>query len=292
VAQTIEREQIVDEATSVLDARKLKRLHLPPRPPKVTIYNPRHVRATVLFSGTPYIVEPRSEFEVLGHYEPARDEDGNILEARAILRVAAQDVAEHICAEDQYGSDGFCILSGLSPEERERAKQQADAHWDSLYIDRVNQEIEGWETFVRAVRESGGTIPRRPRRLDHLYAFRRSMNIEVHRAHVCPVCAEELAEQALLVKHIEMEHPDTGVSEALDILAKGAEAKPAVVLPKPDVQAAPPRGNDAQLRGRALFDVAQKAKLSMTVADRKGLQAGDPDVMRDIQARLKRADKK
>jgi hypothetical protein len=294
VAQAVERDTIVDEAEARLDARKLKRLHLPPRYPRVTLYNPRHVRATVLFSGTPYIVDPRSEFDVRGHYEPTRDEDGNILETRATLKVAAQEVAEFICADDQYGGDGFCILSGLSPEQKQAAKKKADDHWDALWIGRVNDEIEGWETFVRAVREAGGQIPKRPKRLDQLYGFRRSMKIETRRAFVCPVCAEEVDTQELLAAHIEDEHPDTGVSEALDIVAKSVDEKPKILVPKPkpDVVPAPARGSEQQLKGRALFDEAAKAKLPMTVADRKGLQAGDPDVMRDIQARLKRTDKK
>jgi hypothetical protein len=286
-SQAMEADDLVDQATSVLDSRRLKRLNLPRRPPKVTLYNPRHFRAMVLFSGTPYLAEARSEFDVIGHYEPTRDENGTILDVPATLRVSVQDVAEHICAVDQYGGDGFCILSGLSPEEKAEAKRKANAHWDSLYFERVNSEIESWEAFVRAVRESGqGTIPKRTKRLDGLYAFRRSMNIEAKRSHVCPICAEELSTQPFLVAHIEEEHPDTGVSEALDILAK---AQPKEKAP---VEAAPARGTADQLKGRALFDQASKALVPMTVADRKGLQGGDLDVIRDIEARLKRTNKK
>jgi hypothetical protein len=282
-------QQIVDRATSVMDARPLPRLIRPARDQKVTIYNPSHTRRMVLFSGTPYMVEPRSEFEVSGHYEPSRAEDTDriLLDRPAILKVTAQQVAEDICADDKYGADGFVILSGLSPAEREMTKAKADAFWDEKHANRIFTEVEGWEGFVRGCRENNLALPKMPKRIADAYAFRKQSRLSVAPTILCPVCAAELKNQAELRQHISDEHPETMVSEALDILARRTPEVEKVEEPS----LLQVKRTENEEKGRALAAEAHEEGMALSVADQKGLRHGDRDVIRDIEARLKRTKK-
>jgi hypothetical protein len=240
------------------------------------------------------------------------------LRAREVV-LSAEKVADIIVGPECRGAKGYVTLEG-SPAEQEEQKAAAVQKWVTFHLADVEQTIAGWEAHVADLRQMrpGDPPPRRPRHVVAAYQFRDNHLEMIGRVakYVCSLCGWDGLEAIpprpdtaeSLAGHVRQAHPGVALPEV------APEPAPAPAANRPPTQAeldeertlesmgddpnsqvlgnaAAPAGSTPVERkpdpeGEALTQRAKQLKMPLSVADLKGLQFGDPDVVKDVTARL------
>lgn len=262
--------------------------------PSVEVFNPQPWCDDPMAFGQPFHFEPESTVEIGDLYDWPRDDQTNrlITTGHRDIVMAAYDVAEFICSAECRGKRGFVILEG-TPEERERQKAEAIQTWAEEEVGRVEEKIANWEAYVqRAVSAAPGMpAPRQPKDVTRAYAWRKKyLRAQDARSEfVCRFCGFETGDQGRLQAHLVEEHPG-----AVPMLAPSVPAVPgpAIAVASPPEPSAQDPGQEERIRlGAVLMDQVAQQGFPISVADRKGLEHGDPDVLSDVRARAMAAAK-
>lgn len=202
-----------------------------------------------------------------------KDDDNRIITGgRREILSDARAVAELLCSEEHLGPLGFVILEGSEGEQQE-VMRQARRQWIGVRTVEIEQIIDGWEHHVAAVTSGRpGAVPPRPskrvaRAYDDRGKFAAYGDGEERKAFVCEFCGLDFEVSADLRSHALLNHPAVVKPEADEVPTKERKG--------PDIN-----------KGKAVLAAAKDSKVKLSVADRKGLQFGDQDVISDVEARI------
>jgi len=266
--------------------------------PRIEVYSPVTRPRDVECFGTLYHFPPRgiaqcicAEHVASGDVEGVHDafeyerDDMNRILTQHPKKVTftALQVARHICGPDLMGGLGFVMLAG-SMEEQEAQKRQADLRYAEFRSSEVEEIIADWE--ARCAEYSrirpGQAPPRRPKNVADAYKDRELMERGANEGradYICPTCSEETTTREAMDAHMALRHP--GLVGVSPITAPAVRA-PDEAAPEPIQRVQ----TSLVASGKRYVELAGKAGLPLSVADRKGLEHGDPDVIADIVVRL------
>lgn len=266
---------------------------------KIRVFSPKHLIDDVEAFGTYFRFEPFSVVEVGDIRQYPRDEKNRlILKKKPVIIAEARQVADFIVSSECRGAHHFIILR--APEgtpECESEKQEATQQWIAVYLEQSEQEISGWERFVSEFRiaRAGSPPPIMPKHIKRAYDFRASYAAGLigRKEFICMICSADFDTIEDYNKHASIQHPGAG-SSGVGPMTPSAPPPAPMLAPVKAIGAQGPslaeekRRKEAERKGAAILARANDIGLPLSVADKKGLQHGDKDVIADVTQRFEK----
>lgn len=269
---------------------------------RIPVYNPSDFPKWIEIAGVSYFFPPgevgrciceEHKTDNVGIHDAMdypRSDRGRLLmdQPRQVVgegKYHALTCAKYIVNPDQHGKQGFCILSG-TPEQQIQQKAEARANWIRIHLETCENIINAWEAAcaAQAVNNPGRPAASQKPDVRAAYAFRKKYRSGLvgRLENICNHCGYETNTPEDLAVHVREEHP-VAASQARAIAASPSAALPVLPETKPPTSA---EELEQKREGKAVLDNAVAANLPLTVADRKGLQYGDMEVVADVRQRL------
>jgi hypothetical protein len=236
--------------------------------------------------------------------------------------LTAEAVADLVVGPGIMGPLGFIKLDpAWSPDQMREAMAEADAKEIVRYLQVCQDTIDGWEAHVvKTLNENPGKpAPPRPNNVREAYAYRSEhrghvLAREVRKQFICDFCGDEYDQASALATHVAAEHPgrvspkaaapaftppptvvQPTIETAEEELTQDEEEQPTMGsveegLPDPlTAVPEPPKPPALPLHGDEVLQRAERGKVELSLADRKGLLGNDPDIIADVEARIQKA---
>jgi hypothetical protein len=259
-------------------------------------------------------------------YDFPRDETGKMditvpLSRRKIAgegALTAEAMADLCVGPGIMGPLGFIKLDpAWSVEDMRQRMAEADAKEVDRYMQVCQDTIDGWEAHVvKALNDSPGKpAPPRPAKVREAYEYRaqhrgHTFSREIRKQYICDYCGAEYDRETERMEHVRDEHPGRALPEATrapvpppptkveapteleeEELTKDEEEQPSMGSVEeglPTVGETEPKAL-VPLNGAEVLAKAERGKVELSLADRKGLTGNDPEIIADVLGRIDKA---
>jgi hypothetical protein len=261
--------------------------------PRLLVYNPAPDPEVVEVAGIPYFFPPLAaipiddqyEYELVMTNKGLRPDFGGGLEtppvgvrgsgAKLKRDCDSASVASRICSPEFRGLKGFTTLVGDGYDE-ERMKE-ARGVYRTFRLEKCRETQKAWHRICAdATQEPGSVPPRQPEwvRRDLEFLWEEGTNVQDRKPFVCRLDSHEADSRAEMERWIRRMYPGQPVDENIMETRNRATA------------IEEPKRIEISEAGMELIERAAHAGLELSIADRRGLRAGDAEILNDVGNRL------